>query len=463
MSEPEITSVIHDRAAGRAQLHLRRVSLSVTDGPDRGKTAVFDHDVVRIGAHESNHFTLTDSTVSRRHAEISRTPEGPLLRDLGSTNGSFNDQVRIREVFLGEARLFRVGKTELLKDEIVDIVPTEETRFESLVGRSVGMREVFSVLERVARTELTLMVTGETGTGKELVSRAIHQHSNRRNGPFIVFDCGAVARNLVESELFGHERGAFTGAVQARAGVFEQADGGTIFIDELGELPLELQPALLRVLEQREVRRVGDRKVRSIDIRVVAATNRDLRQLVEEGKFRQDLYYRLAVVEVHLPPLRQRMEDLQLLVPTLLQNAGFPHTVKGIAPDVDRLFRAYHWPGNIRELRNVLLRAIPFSEGDLIDLQSLPDALRTSVPTTAVLPPRMQAESAVDAPFVLTNGLPYHEAKEQLVDAFEKRYLEDLLERCEGNLSKAARDAGVDRKTIARMLKRHGIQVRGED
>jgi DNA-binding NtrC family response regulator len=318
------------------------------------------------------------------------------------------------------------------------------------------MRELFSVLERVAPTELTVSITGETGTGKELVSRAIHQYSSRRDGPFVVFDCGAVARNLVESELFGHERGAFTGAVQARAGVFEQAHGGTIFLDELGELPLELQPALLRVLEQREVRRVGDRQVRGVDVRVVAATNRDLHRLVEEGKFRQDLYYRLAVVEVHLPPLRQRLEDLPLLVPHLLATAAFPHTVKGVAPDVERLFRAYHWPGNLRELRNVLLRAIPFSVGDLIDLQSIPDALRSTA--TPVPAPAARRAGGLPAPDA---SLTYHEAKEQLVEAFEHRYLEDLLERCGGNLSHAAREAGVDRKTIARMLKRHGIQVRG--
>ncbi len=458
MSNPEITSLIHDRPPGRPQIHLRRVALTVVDGPDKGKTDLFDHDVLRIGAQDGNHFVLTDSTVSRRHAEIARTSDGPLLRDLGSTNGTFIDQVRIKEVFLGEERRFRLGKTELhfaLRDEIVEIVAAETTRFEGLVGRSLNMRELFSVLERVGRTDLTVLITGETGTGKELVSRALHDHSARKKGPFIVFDCGAVARNLVESELFGHERGAFTGAVQARAGVFEQADGGTIFLDELGELPLELQPALLRVLEQREVRRVGDRRVRPINVRVVAATNRDLRQLVEEGRFRQDLYYRLAVVEAHLPPLRSRPEDIPLLIEHLLASAGFPHQVRGITPDVEQLFLAYRWPGNVRELRNVVLRAIPFCAGDLIDLQALPDALRT------VRPAGDPSRGA--SPFPATDpGLPYHEAKEQLVEAFEARYLEDLLERCDGNLSKAAREAGVDRKTIARMLKRHGIQAREE-
>jgi DNA-binding NtrC family response regulator len=455
----EITSVI-DVDPSRKQIHLRRIGLRVVEGPDASKYDEFDHDVVRVGAAEGNHFILTDSTVSRRHAEITRTPDGIVLRDLGSTNGTFLGQVRIREVFLGETRTFRVGKTEMefsVLDEVVDIVPVEETRYEGMVGQSVAMRETFAVVDRVARTELTVLVTGETGTGKELVSRALHQRSSRRNGPLVVFDCGAVARNLIESELFGHERGAFTGAVSSRAGVFEQAHGGTIFLDELGELPLELQPALLRVLEQREVRRVGDRRVRSVDVRVVAATNRDLQQLVKEGRFREDLYYRLAVVEVHLPPLRERPEDFPMLVEHILRSAGFDHSVRGVAPDVDAILRTYHWPGNVRELRNTLLRAIPFCAGDLIDMQALPEALLEGASST----PEPSADRAHDDArgFPLPAAdLSLKEAKDHLIEAFEKRYLEDLLERCDGNLSKAARDAGVDRKTIGRMLKRHGIK-----
>jgi DNA-binding NtrC family response regulator len=450
---PEITSVIPEADQSRKQLHLRRIGLVVVDGPDAGAEAEFDHDVIRIGAQEGNHFQLTDPTVSRRHAEITRTPDGLVLRDLGSTNGTFVGEVRIREVFLGETRTFRVGKTEMefqLLDEVIDIVPAEETRFEGMVGQSVAIRETFAVLERVGRTELTVLVTGETGTGKELVSRAIHQRSPRKSGPFVVFDCGAVARNLIESELFGHERGAFTGAVSSRAGVFEQAHGGTIFLDELGELPIELQPALLRVLEQREVRRVGDRRVRSVDVRVVAATNRDLQQLVKEGKFREDLYYRLAVVEIHLPPLRDRGEDLPMLIEHLLTTAPFEHSVRGVTPDVERILRAYHWPGNVRELRNVLLRAIPFCEGDLIDMQALPQGMLDGS--------REPEPEPVDGLPLPDSDLSFREAKDQLIEAFERKYLEDLLERCDGNLSKAARNAGVDRKTIARMLKRHGIR-----
>jgi DNA-binding NtrC family response regulator len=324
--------------------------------------------------------------------------------------------------------------------------------FGPLVGNAPPMRAIFDRLGKVAPTDLTVLIQGETGTGKELVAQAIHNASARAKKPFVVVDCGSIPPSLAEGTLFGHERGAFTGAIEKRLSPFEEANGGTIFLDELGELPLELQPTLLRVLEQREVRRVGDRKVRQVDVRVVAATNRDLHQLVDEGKFRQDLFYRLAVVEVRLPSLRDRLEDLPLLIPHLLQTAGFPHAVSGVTSEVELLFRSYHWPGNLRELRNVLLRAIPFSNGDHIDLQSLPDALRATRPTHA---------TPVPAPPASTAGLTYHEAKEQLIDVFEKRYLEDLVERCDANLSRAAREAGVDRKTIARMLKRHNIHVRG--
>jgi DNA-binding NtrC family response regulator len=450
----EVTSVIGETDTGRRKLHLRRVRLRILNGPDEGVEREFDREVVRIGSMPSNDLRLTDTTVSRKHAEVVRSKHGIVLRDLGSTNGTFVGPVRIKEVYLGDGRQFRIGKTDLeftVCDEIVDIVPAETTRFEGLVGQSRTLREVFSVLDRVAKTELTVLVTGETGTGKELVCRAIHQRSRRARAPFVVFDCGAVAKNLVESELFGHERGAFTGAVQARAGVFEQANGGTLFLDELGELPVELQPTLLRVLEQREVRRVGDRRVRPVDVRVVAATNRRLREMVADGSFREDLYYRLAVVEVPLPPLRDRREDIPLLLEHILATAPFEHQVRGLGPDVEQFFEDYHWPGNIREYRNLILRALPFCDGPLITIDALPDTLRRE-PS-----PNAQTHDAAHAP-PLATGVSYKEAREDILAAFERRYLEELLERCEGNVSLAARHAGVDRKTITRMLKRHGLR-----
>jgi transcriptional regulator with GAF, ATPase, and Fis domain len=445
----DITNVI----AKARRLTLRRIRLRVEEGPDAGLTLEVDRDVIHLGTAERNDLVLTDDTVSRAHAEIVRTADGVLLRDLDSTNGTFVGPIKIREVYLPDEQRFRLGRTEITfesADEVVDIVPSERERLEGLVGRSVAMRAVFAIIERVAPTDLTVLVTGETGTGKELVSRALHARSPREDGPLEVFDCGAVARSLVEAELFGHVRGAFTGAVRDRPGVFERAHRGTVFLDELGELPLSVQAALLRVLEQREVRRVGGRDVVPVDVRVVAATNRDLRAEVEAGRFREDLYYRLAVVELELPPLRDRLEDLPILARHLLRHAGFPHPVSEIHPDVLEAFAAWRWPGNVRELRNVLLRALPFVDGSTLGLEALPDALRR--PSAGRGRPE-SGEIPLPGPDVA-----FHEAKDRMLEAFERSYLEGLMERAEGNLSRAARIAGVDRKTVSRLLKRHGIR-----
>jgi transcriptional regulator with PAS, ATPase and Fis domain len=418
-----------------------------------------ERDVIRIGSAKTGDIVLTDPTVSRHHAEIRRGRDGVILRDMGSTNGVFVGQVRAKEVYLGPDTHFRVGRTELIftpADEIIDVAPSSADHFENLIGNSVAMREVFGILERVAPTDLTVLITGETGTGKELASRAVHQGSKRAKGPFVVFDCGAAADNLIESALFGHQRGAFTGAVGARPGVFEMSHGGTIFLDEIGELPLELQPKLLRVLEQREVRRVGASKTKAVDVRVVAATNRKLREEVDAGRFREDLYYRLAVVEMVMPPLRDRMEDLELLAHHLLERSSHNTRVREIAPTVLQIFRSYHWPGNVRELNNVVERSLPFSDGPIITIDALPEALKGTgkTPSTTTVPDLTQSGGSVPQP---ASSLPFKDAKDQLVEAFERQYLIDLLERHDGNVSKAARVADMDRKTITRLMKKHGI------
>ncbi len=460
----EITSTI---AGGSSrQIHIRRARLTVTAGEGLGRSWQVDRDVIRIGARADNDVVLTDSTVSRGHAEIVRGQHGTVLRDLSSTNGTFVGPVRIREVYLAPDTRFRVGNTELAytpQDEVIAVAPSLEERFEALVGRSIAMREVFGILERVAPTELTVLVTGETGTGKELVSRAVHARSPRKGGPFIVFDAGAAPESLVESELFGHERGAFTGAVQPRDGLFEAAHGGTIFIDEIGELPLELQPKLLRVLEQREVRRVGATRARPIDVRVVAATNRDLAAEVAAGRFREDLYYRLAVVEVRLPPLRERREDIPTLVDHLLRRAESRRVVRGIDPLVRALFEAYHWPGNVRELNNVVERALPFCDGAVITLAALPPSLKaaSAAAASAAASAAGAAATAAAQPKLEANtDVPFKDAKELLIEAFERQYLVDLIEKHDGNVSRAARAADMDRKSITRLLKKHNIRYR---
>ena len=452
---PEVTSAIS--AANPRKIHIRRAAVRCASGPEAGESWLMEHDVIRIGSAKTGDIVLTDPTVSRRHAEIRRGRDGIILRDLGSTNGVFVGQVRAKEVYLGPDTHFRVGRTEMvftIADEVIDVEPSSSDHFENLIGNSVAMREVFGILERVAPTDLTVLITGETGTGKELASRAVHQVSQRAKGPFIVFDCGAAPDNLIESELFGHQRGAFTGAIEARPGVFEMAHGGTIFLDEIGELPLDLQPKLLRVLEQREVRRVGASKTKAIDVRVVAATNRNLREEVDAGRFREDLYYRLAVVEMVMPPLRDRMEDLERLSRHLLERSSHNKGVHDIDPEVLSIFGSYHWPGNVRELNNVIERALPFSDGSTIAINALPEALKTS--GTTVQPTDASHETHTTPP-ENASSLTFKDAKEQLVEAFERQYLVDLLDRHEGNVSKAARAADMDRKTITRLMKKHGI------
>jgi transcriptional regulator with PAS, ATPase and Fis domain len=424
-----------------------------------------ERDVIRIGSASTEDIVLTDPTVSRHHAEIRRGRDGVILRDLGSTNGTFVGTVRAKEVYLGPDTRFRVGRTEILftpADEIIDVEPSAEDRFEDLVGNSVAMREVFGILERVAPTDLTVLISGETGTGKELASHAVHNRSGRSNAPFVVFDCGAAPENLIESELFGHKRGAFTGAIEARPGIFEMAHGGTIFLDEIGELPLELQPKLLRVLEQREVRRVGDSKTKSVDVRVVAATNRNLRELVSDGRFREDLYYRLAVVELVLPPLRDRLEDLPLLVDHLLERSSHNAGVRAIAPEVVQIFQSYRWPGNVRELNNVIEGALPFCDGTSITIDALPEGLKARGQGGASEPqPPQSPSTGAPKPAAAPSSLPFKDAKEQLIEAFERQYLIDLIDRHDGNVSKAANSAGMDRKSITRLMKKHGI-TRGD-
>ncbi|MFL5367711.1 MAG: sigma-54 interaction domain-containing protein [Myxococcales bacterium] len=323
-------------------------------------------------------------------------------------------------------------------------VPASEAGFfAGMVGRSPRMREIFALLKKVAPMDVSVVVTGETGTGKELVARALHDESPRRKGPFVVLDCGSIPENLIESELFGHEKGAFTGATASREGAFERADSGTIFLDEIGELRIDMQPRLLRVLENREVRRVGGSQVASVDVRVVAATNRDLAKDVEDGAFREDLYFRLGVIHVQLPPLRARPEDVPWLIEHALSRPAVMsrHGHKRVTPAAMALLQSYGWPGNVRELVNVVSHLLTFAEGAEVDVPHLP--------------PRLLNDTEKQRPHVA-----FHEAKERMLAKFEREYLAALLERCAGNVSEAARESGLHRKSIERLLKKHRLDAR---
>jgi transcriptional regulator with PAS, ATPase and Fis domain len=347
------TQVLRD---GGRPIAIRRAYLrvQVSHGPDKGTSGRYAGERVVIGTHPSCDVVLSDPTVSRQHCEIVLCHEGYRIRDLESTNGVYVDRVRIHEVTIERDAVLRLGGTKLvlkILDESVDLPVSGATRFGPLLGQSIAMRRVFSMLEQVAPSDMTVLITGESGTGKELAAQAIHEHSLRRDGPFRIVDCGAIPRGLIESELFGHVRGAFTGADQARRGAFADASGGTLFLDEIGELPLDMQPRLLGALERRRVIPVGASTPESFDVRVIAATNRDLRREVNRGSFREDLFFRLAVAVVDLPPLRERPEDIPLYVDE--------HFAGEAQLDADTLARlsAQRGPGNVRELHNALERA----------------------------------------------------------------------------------------------------------
>jgi DNA-binding NtrC family response regulator len=313
---------------------------------------------------------------------------------------------------------------------------------DDIIGTSPAMQKVFTTVEQVSNSNVDVLVVGETGTGKELVARAIHRRSGRAKAPFVPVDCGAIPENLLESELFGHERGAFTGADSRRIGLLEFADGGTFFLDELGELPLQLQPKLLRTLQERKVRRVGGREEIDIDVRLVAATSRDLEAMIRQERFRQDLYYRINVVRIELPPLRMRGDDIGLLAEHFAirhsREVGKP--TPSISPEAYQVLRQYPWPGNVRELQNVIRRAIALSQDTAVDLDDLPDE---------VIIASGQRETG--------DAVGYFQLRDQYVAKFERQYLTDLLKRYGGDVRAAAREAKLPRGTLYRLLKNHGI------
>ncbi|HEX2440824.1 MAG TPA: sigma-54 dependent transcriptional regulator [Methylomirabilota bacterium] len=321
---------------------------------------------------------------------------------------------------------------------------------ENIIGRSPAMAQVFELVKKAARSEANILVLGESGTGKELIARAIHANSPRAPHAFIPVDCAALPENLLESELFGHEKGAFTGAVRTKPGLMELADGGTLFLDEIGELPLGLQAKLLRVLQERQIRRVGATQLVDVNTRVVSATNRDIRDAIVKGQFREELYYRINVIEIRLPSLRERTGDIPLLVHAFLRRygQGRVHTCDGEAM---KALEGYRWPGNVRELQNVMERACALADGDAIGLADLPDHVVGGGGTGG-------AGSMPEGVRLDASALPLKDAKEQWMGVLEASYLRQLLDRHDGNISAAAKAAGIDRKTFHRLVTKHGIR-----
>jgi DNA-binding NtrC family response regulator len=406
-----------------------------------GAAVPIDVDPVVVGRDSNAQIVLPDPEVSALHCELRATREGIAVRDLGSTNGTFAGTLRVTEALVTARTELTVGRSTLVVEpsgasKKVDVGYSD--RFGPLVGRSPRMRRVFSVLERIAPTALSVLVLGETGTGKELAARAIHEASPRKGHPFVVVDCGSIPATLAESLLFGHEKGAFTGASERRAGALLEADGGTLFLDELGELPPDLQPKLLRALSERQVKRVGGSAFEPIDVRVVAATRRNLSVEMNEGRFRSDLFFRIAQVRIELPPLRERDQDVALLVEDVCARAGRKEHAPAVVAWIAQRMGAHDWPGNVRELVNVASVAVT-----LVDQPGAID----DVLTLSREPPEAPRQLGAFA-----------EAKRGAVAAFEREYFTNLSTAARGNVSEMARQAGMERHHVRAYLRKYGIE-----
>jgi len=427
-------------AATAREVQVQRFKVEVVSGPNRGQVGAAEGTELSIGTAPGNHLVVTDPTVSRHHAVVTATPNGFQVRDLGSTNGTCLAGYRVDSAYVESGALIQLGETTIRFDALEERVShplSEGDHFGDVLGQSPPMRRVFGLLERVASSDTTILLDGETGTGKGAIAEAIHRLSGRASGPFVVVDCGAIAPSLIESELFGHERGSFTGADERRIGAFESAHGGTVFLDEIGELGPDLQPKLLRVLEGKQVRRIGSVAPIPVDVRVIAATNRDLRHEVNSGQFRTDLYYRLNVMRVTVPPLRERREDIPMLVAhfyrQLVKNAD-------AAPPAELIMRLMRqpWAGNVRELRSAVERAVLLGEAAATDGMHGAPAPRGD-------------NTWPEMDFTVS----FRDAKESAIGCWTRVYVRELVDRFGGNLSRAARAVSMDRNHLRDLLNKY--------
>ena len=422
----------------------RRVPLGVIIRVVSGASAPAEHHLETgsciIGAGKDADLIVEDRAVSRRHVRLTLAPEGVELQDLDSRNGTFYLGQRIGSMVLGLGSRFRIGGTELSLEpdpSSLTTVPSELRGYHELIGASPVMMQLFGLLTRLEGTLVNVLVEGESGVGKELVAQALHRGSSIANGPFVVVNCGAIGRELILSELFGHRKGAFTGANEHRTGAFDAADGGTLFLDEIGEMPLDMQPVLLRALESGEIKPLGETASHHVKVRVVAATNRDLRNSVSQGEFREDLYYRLAVVKLTVPPLRDRLGDIPALVARFAANAGANELPQDIVEQLQR----HDWPGNVRELKNAVMAYLAIG--------TLPTS---PVPSGGVL--ELALRQNVD------ESRPYQQVKDDFIAVFSKVYFSKLMLATNGNQTEAARISGIDRSYLGKLLTKYGVKKR---
>ena len=450
--KPAVMSDLETQLSPRTGEHIvSTLRVEVVDGPDRGRFVV-GGDVVSVGTARDNALPVADFTVSRYHLDVSVKPGGILVTDLGSTNGTYIGAVRIERAIVPPGTLLRIGGTTIRFDDAVRrTVPApgagEPRELAGMIAVSPQMLRLFADIERIAVTPTSVLIVGESGTGKELVAQALHARSPRAGSPLVTIDCGALSSSLLASELFGHERGAFTGADRQHKGAFERAEDGTVFLDEIGELPGADQSALLGVLERRRFRRVGGSAELDLEARVIAATNRDLRAEVNSGRFRQDLYHRLAVVVLRLAPLRERREDIPILVEHFARELGAAGSIEeGFGAEQLARWQKHPWPGNVRELRNAVEAALVV--GPQLTAGDVPG------PAGPALAPAVVDDA--DQPI-----LPYKDQRAAVVRDFERAYLGRLMAQAAGNVSHAARLAKMDRSHLIDLLHRHGLKDRG--
>ncbi len=445
LTDEELTTQLAQRGALPSASSTTWI-LEILDGPDRGKRFQIDDVVTRrvlIGQSPACDIPLVDRSASRRHAAVEGSTDGVRIVDLGSRNGTFIGEIRVRDAWIRPGEIVRLGDTRIRfdTDGAVHTVPTSsEGCFARVIGISPEMRALYPIFERVANADVAVLIEGETGTGKEVLAESLHDRSARRGGPFMVMDCTTISPTLLEGELFGHERGAFTGAVSTRHGLFEEANGGTLFIDEIGDLDLALQAKLLRALEKKEIRRVGGTQMIRLDVRVIAATRRDLDREVSARRFRDDLYYRLAVARLDLPALRRRQGDIAFLTRFFWSRLGGNEA--DLSPDVVQRFESYDWPGNIRELANAVARQLALG-----DFEPAMHGHPSTVPPSPV-----QADAIEE---IIRSGQPMTTARQKVIDEFERRYTSYMLAQHGGNVTRAAAASGIGRRYFQMVRAKH--------
>ena len=423
-------------------IRVRQLQLTVHRRGQQPVSVAVTKEVYTVGKDRSCDLMLDDPTVSRQHCQIITTRERFSIRDLDSTNGTAVNGTRVKEAFLFPGAVIHVGKVKMEFEPVYSspVFQAEEVQsFGSLIAASSSMCSIMGTLRKVAKVGTTVLLQGETGTGKSALAKAIHEESTRSAHPFVVFDCASVPPSLIESELFGAEKGAFTGAHAFRPGACERAQGGTLFVDEIEELPLELQAKLLRALDEREIRRLGGTQAIKLDFQIICASKQDLVEAVEEGKFRQDLYYRIAVVCINVPSLRNRKKDIPVLCDHFLKLGKHRKKFRNLSPDAQQQLLNYSWPGNLREMRNVLERLACLGEENAFV--------------------NMPGKTNMERNYLKFDlHRPFKEAKEAIVERFEREYLEALLAETDGRIARAARTAGLNRKYFYDLLNKHGLR-----